>query len=242
MSEKFPSYEWTNGNPNEKKVEVGKFTEKGLEVTGQLNVPEASGGEQEKKGEMVTLNSEQLADHLVGKPELQKKIFGKILSEDEIKNLKKGMSAKVMMEVMESMNLRPLTLDELLEVKGASPEEREAAKEWLRKMETLPHAKQETGVQERVRDFSIVDRFEEIKTILAKESPTPEELEEAKSKFAEIEKIRSEYLEAVWGLKGPEEEAEAQSGKIATGKGGKDEILLVVPSEFFEVKAKLEGK
>lgn len=251
MSEKFPNFEWTNKDPDAKKVEVGKFTEKGIEVTGQLNVPESNKTDvgQEKKGEMVTLNSEQLTDHLVGKPELQEKIFGKVLSEEEIKNLRRGMSAKVMFEVMESMNLRPLTIEELLELRGASAEEKEAAKEWMKKMSVIPSVGDEFEKQkdsapeaERVRDFSVVDFFEKVKAVLAKESPTPEELEDAKSKFAAIEEIRNGYIEAVWGFKGPEEEEKALSGKLSLGKGGKDEITLIAPSEFFEVKAKLESK
>ena len=84
--------------------------------------------------------------------------------------------------------------------------------------------------------------FEKIKSVLAKESPTQEELEDAKNKFAAIEQIRNEYIEAVWGLKGPEEEEKAHSGKISSGKGGKDEIILIAPSEFFEVRAKLESR
>ena len=220
--------------------------------------PEFGGGEELpktpetgkiEKGEVVNLTVKEVADHIASKPELQEKIFGKVLSEKELKELEHGISARVMMEAMESMNLRALTLDELLELQGASAEEKEAAKEWMKKMSVIPSAGDEFEKRaerapeaERVRDFSVVDFFEKVKTILAKESPTPDELEDAKSKFAAIEEIRSGYIEAVWGFKGPEEEEKALSGKLSLGKGGKDEITLIAPSEFFEVKAKLESR
>jgi hypothetical protein len=220
--------------------------------------PESGNGEEKpttpetektKKGEMVTLTIKEVADHIAGKPELQEKIFGKVLDEEELKKLEHGISPRIMMEVMESMNLRALTLDELLEIQGASTEEKEAAKEWMKKMSVIPSVGDEFEKRkdwapeiERVRDFSVVDFFEKVKAVLAKESPTSEELEDAKSKFAAIEEIRNEYIEAVWGFKGPEEEEKALSGKLSLGKGGKDEITLIAPSEFFEVKAKLENK
>jgi len=220
--------------------------------------PEFGNGEEEpkkpeadkkEKGEMVTLMIKEVADHIASKPELQEKIFGKVLDEDGLKKLEHSISPRIMMEVMESMNLRALTLDELLEVQGASAEEKEAAKEWMKKMSVIPSVGDEfekrsewVAESERIRDFSVVDFFEKIKAILAKESPTPEELEDVKSKFAVIEEIRNGYIEAVWGFKGAEEEEKALSGKLSLGKGGKDEITLIAPSEFFEVKAKLESR
>ena len=205
--------------------------------------------EKQEKGEMVTFTVKEAADHIASKPELQEKIFGKILDEEELKKLEHRISPRIMMGVMESMNLRPLTLDELLEIQGASAEEKEAAKEWMKKMSVIPSAGDGFEKRadwapeaERVRDFSVVEFFEKVKEVLAKESPTPEELEDAKSKFAAIEEIRSTYIEAVWGFKGHEEEEKALSGKLSLAKGGKDEITLITPSEFFELKAKLESK
>ena len=202
-----------------------------------------------EKGDVVNLTTKDVAEHIAGNPELQEKIFVKVLSEEELKGLENRISPKIMMEAMESMNLRALTLDELLEVQGASPEERAEAQEWLKKMSVVPSPGDEfekraewASEAERVRNFSVVEYFEAVKAVLAKESPTPKELEDAKNKFAAIEQARSEYIEAVWGFKGPEEEEKALSGKMSLGKGGKDEIILIVPSEFFEVKAKLESK
>ncbi len=211
--------------------------------------PKAPETEITKKGEVVTLTIKEVADHIASKPELQEKFFGKILDEVELKKLEHGISPRIMMEAMESMNLRALTLDELLEVQGASAEEKEAAKEWMKKMSVIPSVGDEFEKRaesapeaERVRDFSVVDFFEQVKAIIAKESPTPEELEDVKNKFAAIDEIRTAYIEAVWGFKGPEEEEKALSGKLSLGKGGKDEITLIAPSEFFEVKVKLESK
>src|SRR3989344_4307280 len=202
--------------------------------------PKTPETEKKEKGEMVTLTIKEVADHIASKPELQEKIFGKVLDEEGFKKLEHSISPRIMMEVMESMNLRALTLDELLELQGASAEEKEAAKEWMKKMSVIPSAGDEfekrsewASEAERVRDFSVVELFEKVKAILAKESPTSDELEDAKNKFAALEEIRSGYIEAVWGFNGPEEEEKALSGKLSLGKGGKDEITLVSPSEFF---------
>ena len=229
-----------------------------MSIENPFDRPPQEGGEEEskkqegkklEKGDVQYFTTKEVAEHIAGNPELQEKIFGKALSEEELKGLENRISSKIMLEAMESMNLRALTLDELLEVQGASHEEKVAAQEWMKKMSSIPSPAEEFEKQkewaaeaERVRDFSVVDVFEEVKATLTKESPTTEELEDARTKFAALEKIRSEYIEAVWGFKGPEEEEKALSGKLSLGKGGKDEITLIAPSEFFEVRAKLEGK
>lgn len=196
--------------------------------------PEAEKGEEK----IEYLKPDQIVEHLAGNTKLQQELFGKVLSEEE---LKQHISARVAIRVMESIGLRPLTLDEMLEAQGATEEERKSAAEWMRKMETLPPTeKKPEDEQERVRDFSVVELFEEVRSVLAKELPSVEEIEEAKKKFVEIEQIRKEYLETVWGLKGQENMKKAMSGKLSLWKGGKDEITLMRPDEFFDVKARLE--
>ena len=75
-----------------------------------------------REGERVTLTTKDMADHIASKPELQKKIFGKILDEEELKKLEHNITSRVVLEVMESMesmNLRPLTSKEFENLKKA---------------------------------------------------------------------------------------------------------------------------
>ena len=92
----------------------------------KLKVPETI------KGDLVEFTTKEAIQYITNKLELQEKIFGKVLSEEELKKLERGIPADVMAQFMESMNLKPLTLDELDELKKANPEAVIEAGKWLK--------------------------------------------------------------------------------------------------------------
>src|SRR3989338_2761237 len=129
----------------------------------------------EGKEEMVSLTTNDMADHISNNPDLQEELFGKLLNEKEKQQLKNKITGKIASKVTEHMGLRPARLEELMPSEPFTKEQ----------IEDMGRAEELSALEKKTKALDIVTKINELKTA----AETKQDYQELTKLYQQLEKI-----------------------------------------------------